>query len=405
MDDVDLHEDLIPQGTQVASKARTRHCRGVGPDWIEHGVGARVYDDVGNGYIDWSCGLGAVTIGHGWTFNEPPACLPLPNRAELELAERLHEWIPCAEQMRFLKTGTDATSAAVRLARVYTGRERIIDCGNYHGCADWSLSREHEGVPEAVRQLTERVPYNDVESVVRELSCNDVAAVILEPVSLVSPQPGYLAELRRVCTQFGAVLIYDEVITGIRMAKGGAQDTYGIVPDVACIGKGLANGYPISAVCGKRWLMECWNRTHYSGTHFADPGCMRAAMKTTDYLIRNNFWDHQFLVGGDMLGETRRLIERSGLQSVATAAGHPHWWVLQIPDPVHQTLFQSVCIERGVLGSNGSHFVSLAHTAEIVRETLAVYELAFEVLRQAIQAGDAADRLRCDVNRVTFRRS
>lgn len=403
--DVERHEALIPLGCQVSSKGRFRNCAGFGPDWIAGGAGAHVWDDPRHRYIDWSCGLGALTLGHGGPIGHTPACLPLPHRVELDLAEMLHAWIPCAEQVRFLKTGTDATSACVRLARVHTGKDIIIDAGNYHGCADWSLAAEHEGVPQCVRDLTKRVPYNDAAAVEELLAKGNVAAVILEPVSLIAPADGYLQRLRGLCTLHGAVLIFDEVITGIRMAKGGAQEVYGVVPDLCAIGKGMANGYPISAVCGKREVMQCWERTHLSGTHFGDPGCMNAALVTMHRLASADFWAHQKHIGTRMLEGTKAAITNAGCDAVAKSVGHPHWWVLQIADPIKQTFVQERMIEGGVLGSNGSHFVSLAHTDAIVDTTLRVYLDAFRALRMAMDLGKVDAGVRGHVNRTLFRRT
>lgn len=403
-DDVVRHEALVPMGTQVSSKGRFRNCRGVGPAWTDYGMGAYVYDK-GHGLIDWSCGLGALTIGHGWTWGTEPECLPLPHRNELLLAELLHEWVPCAEMVRFLKTGTDATSAAVRIARVYTGRDMILDAGNYHGNQDWSVSAEHEGIPRAIRDLTHTATYGNVGMINNLLHRRDYACLILEPVSLIAPPEKFLADIRKICDETGTVLIFDEVITGIRMAKGGAQEVYGVKPDLCAIGKGLANGYPISAVCGKRELMECWSRTHLSGTHYGDPSCMKAALRTMAHLVGHDFWGHQAYIGSALLDGVRKAIDACGVAEHVKAVGHPHWWVLQVAKPVHQTYVQQELIREGVLGSNGSHFVSLSHREEEVEVTLRAYHHALVRLSSAIALHEVDFRLECETNRTVFRRT
>jgi glutamate-1-semialdehyde 2,1-aminomutase len=405
VNDVERHEHLIPMGTQVSSKGRFRNCRGFGPDWLEYGRGSKVSD--GNRtWIDWSCGLGALTLGHG-ALNEDytPQCLPLPTRWELKLAERLHEWVPCAERVRFLKTGSDATNAAIRLARVYTGREKIVDAGNYHGIGDWTISAEHEGVPACVRALTARVPYNDLEEVEDHLGRADCAALILEPVSLIAPYDWYLSRLRELCDKTGTVLIFDEVITGIRMAKGGAQEVYGVTPDLCAIGKGMANGYPISALCGVAKVMDCWSRTHLSGTHFADPGCMAAAYETMERMEAGDFWAHQLNIGHALMTAVKGLVQSMELGPGVRVLGHPHWWCIQITNPLSQTLVQQELIRRGVLGSNGSHFVSLSHTNSDVINTITAYREAFVILRDAQADGTVAQRLVGPANQVVFRRA
>ncbi len=402
---VERHEALIPMGCNVSSKGRFRNCRGVGPDWIIGGDGAYVFDQNGKEYLDWSCGLGALTLGHGLDLATAPACYPLPHLFELELAEKLHAWIPCAQMVRFLKSGTDATTACIRLARIHTGRDKIVDAGNYHGWSDWTVGAEHEGVPQCVRDLTKRVRFNDFEEMEDEVMKGDVAAVIMEPVSLIAPYEWYLPKVRELCDKFGTVLIFDEVITGIRMHPGGAQDIYGVKPDLCAIGKGMANGYPISAVCGKREVMECWSRTHMSGTHNADPSCMGAALECMERMERLLFWRHQLDIGGALLRGVGELIVKHQLFPQVKATGHAHWWVLQIPDNYQQTLVQQTMMEHEILGSNGSHFVSLAHNRSDVTKTLVAYDHAFTVLKEAITKGDVAQRLRCEVNRTVFRRT
>ncbi len=405
MSPVSRHEELVPMGTMVSSKGRFRNCRGIGPEWITHGRGAYVFDQDGKQFLDWSAGLGAITIGHGFGLAGAPACLPLPHPVELELAELLHSWIPCAEQIRCLKSGSDAVSAAVRLARVYTGRDFIVDAGSYHGNFDWSIPAEHEGVPQSVRDLTQRIPFNDLDALEDALSSKQAACVVLEPVSLVTPHDWYLPRVRELCDQTGTVLIFDEIIVGIRMAKGGAQEVYQVTPDVCAIGKGMANGYPISAVCGKKFLMDCWQRTHLSGTHFADPSCMQAAIACMKHLEHQNFWDHQEDAGGMLLIGVQDLIEKYDLGMHCKAVGHAHWWVLQIPNNVQQTFVQQEMIRQGILGSNGSHFVSLAHGMEEVAKTIDAYSHAFGLLKDALRNHNVAQSLACEVNYTAFRRS
>ncbi len=405
MNDVQRHEALVPMGTQVSSKGRWRNCRGVGPDWIIGGDGAYVFDDQGKEWLDNSCGLGAVTLGHGIELSTAPACYPLPHKFELELAEKLNGWIPCAEMVRFLKSGTEATTACIRLARIFTGRDKVVDAGNYHGWADWTLGAEHEGVPQCVRDLTKRVHWRDLEELEEAIWGRDVAAVIMEPVSLIGPDEFYLPRAKELCEKYGTVLVFDEIITGIRMARGGAQDVYEVVPHLCAIGKGMANGYPISAVCGRRDIMECWSRTHMSGTHNADPSCMGAALENMERMELGGFWAHQADIGGAMLRGATELIVKHALHPIVKAAGHAHWWMVQIPDNFHQTLVQQTVMEHGILGSNGSHFVSLAHTRSDVTKTLIAYDHAFGVLREALDKGDVAIRLKCDVNKTVFRRN
>ncbi|MCL6648799.1 MAG: aminotransferase class III-fold pyridoxal phosphate-dependent enzyme, partial [Chloroflexi bacterium] len=246
----------IPTLAQTFSKAPTQFVQGVAPVYLERGAGSHVWDVDGNEYIDYPMALGPVILGH----NEPAVtaaaiaqlergiAFSLPHPLELELAELLVEVIPCAEMVRFGKNGSDATSGAIRAARALTGRDLIACCG-YHGWQDWFIgtTSRSRGVPAAVRALTRVFRYNDLASLEQVFAEHpgQVAAVILEPVGVVPPQPGFLEGVRELAHRHGALLIFDEVVTGFRLALGGAQQLFGVTPDLACFGKALGNGFPV----------------------------------------------------------------------------------------------------------------------------------------------------------------
>ena len=239
--------------------------RGFAPKYLVRGQGSHVWDADGNEYIDYPMGLGPVTLGHAHPeVNAAIAaqlahgnCFSLMHPLEVELAERIRRIVPCAEQVRFGKNGSDATAACVRAARAKTGRAHILRCG-YHGWQDWSIDasygvRAPKACPAEVMALTTSFPYNDLPALER----------LLGPQRRWPPsswsrwrpslrQPGYLAGVRELATRHGAVLVFDEVITGFRYARGGAQEYFGVTPDLAAMGKGVANGQPLSIVCGRR---------------------------------------------------------------------------------------------------------------------------------------------------------
>ena len=258
---------VIPLGSQTFSKSLTALPFGVSPYFVDRASGSRLWDIDGNEYVDFVNGLACVTLGycdpdvdaavraqmqHGVTFS-------LPHRLETEVSELLVEMIPCAEKVRFAKNGTDATSGAIRVARAYTGRERVAVCG-YHGWQDWyigSTSRDL-GVPNAVKALTHSFRYNDVDSLgsLLERHPGEFAAVMLEPMTSEFPRDGFLQRVRDAAHEHGAVLVFDETITGFRYALGGAQQELGVTPDMATFGKGIANGYPLSALVGRAQYMD-----------------------------------------------------------------------------------------------------------------------------------------------------
>src|SRR5262249_36707279 len=195
------------------------------------------------------------------------------------VAERLHAMIPCAESVRFSKTGAEVTSAAVRLARAFTGRDRVLSCG-YHGWHDWSIavSDRHRGIPERVRELSNTFPYNDLEALEASLD-REVVCVILEPVVFEEPVPGYLAGVRDLCRRAGALLVFDEMWTGCRLAPGGAQQRYGVVPDLATFSKAVANGMPLSVLAGRRDVMSLLERDVFFFTTFGGEALSLAAAR------------------------------------------------------------------------------------------------------------------------------
>jgi len=258
---------VIPSCTQTFSKGWTQYPFGVSPIFLKKAEGCFVWDVDGNKFIDWPMALGPVILGH----NYPPVneavkkqmdkgiAFSLPHCKEAELAEKLCDIIPCAEMVRFGKNGSDATSGAVRAARAYTGRDIVACCG-YHGWQDWYIgtTTRNLGVPQVVREQTVTFEYNNIVSLERlfDLYPGKIACVILEPVGLVPPEDNFLEKVNEIAHKNGALVIYDECWTGFRWALGGAQEYFGVTPDLACFGKALGNGFPISAVVGVRDVME-----------------------------------------------------------------------------------------------------------------------------------------------------
>jgi glutamate-1-semialdehyde 2,1-aminomutase len=256
----------IPLGSQTFSKSKTQYPHGVSPYFVTRGKGGHVWDADGNEYVDFISSLAAVTLGHGdpdvqaavAAQLEDGVIFSLPHPLEMEVAERLVAMVPCAEKVRFGKNGSDATSGAVRIARAFTGRDHVAVCG-YHGWQDWYIgaTARNRGVPKAVRELTHTFPFNDLLALEALLASHPAgfAAVMMEPMNVSDPAPGYLQAVKELAHRHGALLIFDETITGFRFANGGAQALFGVTPDLATFGKGIANGYPLAAVAGRADVM------------------------------------------------------------------------------------------------------------------------------------------------------
>jgi len=289
--------NTIPLGSQTFSKSRTQYPFGVSPYFIERGQGSHLWDVDGNEYVDMIGSLAAVTLGH----RDPDVdaavraqldsgvIFSLPHRLEMEVAEQIVKMVPCAERVRFGKNGSDATAGAVRVARAFTGRDHVAVCG-YHGWQDWYIGTtlRNRGVPEATRALSHSWAYNDIDSLeaIFKAHPDQVAAVIMEPMNVVEPMPGFLAAVKALAHKHGALLVFDETITGFRYANGGAQELFDVTPDLATFGKGLANGYPVSAVAGRADVMQLMEEVFFSFTFGGETLSLAAALATMRKLER-----------------------------------------------------------------------------------------------------------------------
>lgn len=400
---------VIPGCAQTFSKSPMLFVQGVAPNFVARAAGAYVWDVDGNRYLDYILGLGPIILGHcnpvvdeavqnqmklGMSFS-------LPHPVEVELAEKLCAVVPCAEMVRYGKNGSDVTAAAVRVSRAFTGRDKVACCG-YHGWQDWYIgsTSRHRGVPAAVRALTLTFPYNDLEALARLFQSHkdEIACVIMEPVTFVPPNEGYLAGVKDLCHRHGALLVFDEIVTGFRLALGGAQQYFNVVPDLACFGKGMANGYPLSAIVGRADVMRWFNEVFFSFTHGGEALSLAAGLATLQEAAAKDLPGHLWRVGARLQTETNRLIAERDLERHAACVGLPPWSAIRFTDPsgkdpmLLRSLFQQEAIKRGLL-THGNHMLSLSHTDAVVDETLAIYAEALTVLAKAVHEDKVSERL------------
>jgi glutamate-1-semialdehyde aminotransferase len=337
--------------------------------------GCRVTDVSGAAFLDCTMALGSVALGYA----EPSVVQAviaaasegnvsgLSSWREVELAERLCTMIPCAERVQFLKTGAEATAAAVRLARTYTGRSRVIGCG-YFGWHDWSS--EAAGVPQATRQALIRVPFDDMSALERavDASGGDLAAIVLEPVIERAPSEMWLMRARELCDSAGAALIFDEVKTGFRVAPGGFQEVSGVTPDLASFGKAMSNGYPLAAVVGKAPLMSAARDTWISSTLASESTALAAALAVLDWHDKADICATLAETGREMRAAVDRAILASGVGGVTTDGIDP-MWLLRWDDPVMESRFIRRALEDGVLFKRGAYnFAAVAHDDDALQE-------------------------------------
>ena len=410
---------VIPLGAQTFSKSITQYPRGAAPFFIERAAGAIAWDVDGNEYLDFNNALCSITLGHcdpevsaavhdqlgrGTIFS-------LSSELEIEVAERVVELVPCAEKVRFGKNGSDATAGAVRAARAFTGRGRIAVCG-YHGWQDWYIgsTARNKGVPTETQRLTHGFAYNDLGSLTALLSLHrgEFAAVILEPMNSTIPAAGFLEGVCEIARAAGAVVIFDETITGFRYAVGGAQEYFGVTPDLACFGKGLANGYPLAAVAGRADIMAEFEEIFFSFTMGGETLSLAAARAAIDKSVRENVPANLARTGGRLMAGVSDLISRHQCSELISLSGHPSWSFLTIrgtpraDDFALKTLFLQEVLARGIL-TLGTHNMSFAHRDEHIDRLLAVYDEVFPILLATAETGDLASALRCEPLKPLFK--
>jgi len=402
----------IPIGSQTFSKSKIQLPFGVSPYFVERAKGSHFWDIDGNEYIDFVSGLACVMLGYcdpdidnavreqmerGVTFS-------LPHRLETEVAELIVEMVPCAEKVRFAKNGTDVTSAAVRVARAVTGRDRIAVCG-YHGWQDWYIGSTTRdlGVPKAVKELTHSFAYNEISSLQRLLEkySNEFAAVILEPMNTTYPCDEFLKKVQALTNQNRALLIFDETITGFRYSNGGAQQEFEITPDLATFGKGIANGYPLSVLAGKNEYMNVVEDIFFSGTFGGETLSLAAAKAVLMKLKNEPVLEAIKKQGKKILKGTIELIEDLKIEHVVKIEGHPSWSFLLFNDTEKysaleiKTLFLQEIFRRGIF-SLGTHNLTYTHSDADIYRLLAVYGEVFALIKNVIFDGSLNDHLECD---------
>lgn len=401
----------IPLGTQTFSKSRTQYPYGVSPYFLQKGKGSHVWDVDNNEYIDFINGLASVTLG----YNDPDVnaavleqldngvTFSLPHPLEFIVAEKIIEMVPCAEMVRFGKNGSDATAGAIRLARAYTRRDHVAVCG-YHGWQDWYIGAtvRNLGVPESIRQLTHKFTYNDIESlrVIFKQWPDQVAAVIMEPMNSTEPKNDFLLMVQELTHQNGALFIFDETITGFRYANGGAQEIFGITPDLATFGKGMSNGYPLSAVAGKADIMQLMEEIFFSFTFGGETLSLAAANATMTKLQEEPVLETMKNQGLKIMKGIDKLLAENELQDVISITGHPSWSFLNFNDIAPytlweiKTLFLQEMFARGVL-ILGTHNMNYCHSDEDIDILLNAYSKVFVIIREVIDKKSLDKLLHC----------
>jgi len=316
---------LIPGGVLGARKP-SDFIQGEYPIFLEHGKGCRLTDVDGNEYIDFLSGYGPMILGYreeevdeavAKQIRDRGFCFTLTQRYQNELAKKLSELVPCSEMSIFLKTGSDATTASIRIARAYTNRIKVMRCG-YHGWHDWCVEMKG-GIPQKFYEDVYEFRYNNLDQLEELMAKHgkETAAIIMTPFGhplhqrMEEPKPGFLEGVREIATKYGAILVFDEIRTCFRLRMGGAQELYGVIPDLTVLGKGMANGYAISVVTGKaKVMMAAAEKLFISSTFFPNSDGYVAALKTIEILERDHVLDKIWEKGGRFLKKVQGIINK-----------------------------------------------------------------------------------------------
>ena len=410
-------EGLIPAYSQLLAKGPTQWTKGIAPKYLRRGKGSHVWDVDGNEYIDFNMGIGPIVLGYcyekvdeaikkqikdGITFS-------LTHPLEVELSEEISSVIPNAECVRFSKTGCDVTSAAVRLARAFTKREKILCCG-YHGWHDWyiSVTDRNAGIPKFMEQLTYTVNYNDIDSVIQSID-SDTACIILEPFVFEEPKNNFLNELQEVCKKNGSLLIFDEMWTGFRIALGGAQEFFKIKPDLATYSKAIANGMPLSVLTGRRDVMRLLDKDVFFFTTFGGEALsLAAAMATIDEIKKKNVPDYLSKKGKLLKDGYNTIVEKLGID-YSSCSGYNCRTIITFDakagNPLEmKTLVQQEMIKRGILWG-GFHNMCFSHSYNDIEYTLKVYEEVLQILKKAVEEKNVKGYLKGELLEPVFRRT
>ena len=412
-------ERVIPMISQTVGKAPRYLVRGVYPVYLQKGEGSHVFDVDGNEYIDYILGLGPVTLGYNYpVVNEAitgqlksGTIFSLPHPLEIELAERLIEVIPCAEMVRFSKTGSEATSAAVRATRACTNKEKIAYYG-YHGWHEWYsvTTTRNKGIPRALKYLVFPFQYNEIESLERlfEQHKGEIGTVIMEPTILEPPQDSFLERVKDLTHQNGALLIFDEIVTGFRMSLGGAQEYFSITPDLATFGKGMANGMPIGAVVGTKEVMQMFEEVFFSSTFGGETLSLAASLATIRELQEKKAIQHIWRTGKKLTDGFNNLAKALDVDAESTGFPcHPKFALRDrggSESSAVKSLFMQEMVKRGILMHSGAINLCFSHNNSDIDRTLEACEDALKIVKRAVAENKVGEMLEGEVFEQVFGR-
>ncbi len=422
--------ELFPYGTQLFSRRPELGAFGQAPIYFDHAKDAHFWDIDGNEFIDTAMGVGPVILGYCYESVdqtvkeqiEKGVLGSINHKLEIDVAQAITEMVPCAEMIKFCKSGGEADAVAVRIARGYTGKDKVVFCG-YHGWHDWYLAANLEsdssldrhllpglapkGVPVSLAGTCLPFEYNNLDQLESVLKNNSgqVACIIMEATRFKKPEPGFLEGVRQLADKHDCLLIFDEVITGFRMSAGGAQEFFGVTPDLATFAKAIANGYSLAAVAGKKEIMKTQADNFISSTYWSDCVSLAAGLATLNEIKRKPVIETINSTGHKLVKSLSETAQNHELD--VSVSGHGFDFTLSFNyDAVSQklmTLFIQEMIERGIY-TNGVFYPCFTHKPKDIEKILLAADQVFAVIKQGIQENKIDQLLKCPVRQTGFRR-
>lgn len=408
--------DLIPAQTQTLAKGTGQNIKGVAPKYLLRGKGSHVWDVDGNEFIDYTMGVGPLSLGYSYDVVDEAIkdqlkdgiTFSLTHPLEVEVAQLINKVVPNAESIRYSRGGADVVSGAVRVARAYTGRNKVLCCG-YHGWHDWyiAVTDRNKGIPQAIQDLTFTFNYNDIQSVIDSID-RDTACVVLEPYVFEAPKDNFLQKLRDVCTKNGTLLVFDEMWSGFRISIGGAQEYFGVKADLACFSKAVANGMPLSVLTGKKEIMSVLEKDVFFFNTFGGEALSLAAAKATiNEMIEKNVPAQLAKQGNKLKVGYNKISEELGMD-YTKCSGFDCRTIMTFDasaaNPLEmKSLVQQEMIKRGILWA-GFHNISFSHTDEDIEYTLKAYKEVLPILKKAVEEKNVRGYLRGEPVEPVFRK-
>ena len=391
---------LIPSLTQTFSRGAYTFVEGAFPVYAESGKGSHLFDVDGNEYIDYLCGLGPIVLGYGYPEVDNAIrdaitsgiLFSLPHKLEIEVSELLCKMIPSAEMVKFSKTGSGSATGAVRGARAITKRDKIAYCGSGGVWHDWyaTIISRNQGIPKFNYELIHPFKYNNIESLqsIFEKNKNEIACVFMEPTMFEEPKNSFLKDVKKLTREHGSVLIFDEIVTGFRFSNGGGQKYFGVDPDISVLGKGIANGMPLSAVVGKTEYMKIFDDVFFSTTYASDILSLAASKATikefNEKPVIKKSWNNGLLI----MEEFNKIAKEQELD--VHMSGFPVRRLLTCKDSNGQdslfikSLLIQEMIKKGIFMHPSVGYISFSHEKEDIQKTITAFTEVIPVIKKAI---------------------